>query len=116
MFRIGAKNFFLAFDGGRAAPYHIIEKRRKFVGSLWLGLDSLRWVLKTWGLLWQEAELKGFFWFLRTDYSTLELSCLQNQHGRFVELSEYHGGARNGEAFECRKGSRVKDGIVLLRS
>ena len=104
MFRIGAKNFFLAFDGGRAALYHIIEKRGKFVGSLWLGLDSLRWVLKTWGLLRQETELKGFFWFLRTDYSTLELSCLQNQHGRFVELSEYHGGAQRG-------GIRVPEGF-----
>uniref|UniRef100_A0A2N9EEG8 Uncharacterized protein n=1 Tax=Fagus sylvatica TaxID=28930 RepID=A0A2N9EEG8_FAGSY len=31
-----------------------------------------------------------------TSRSTLELSCLQNQHGRFVELFEYHGGAQRG--------------------
>jgi hypothetical protein len=45
-FRVGAKLFSLAFDGGRTAPYHILEKRGNFVGSLWLGLDSLKWLLK----------------------------------------------------------------------
>uniref|UniRef100_A0A2N9EUT4 Uncharacterized protein n=1 Tax=Fagus sylvatica TaxID=28930 RepID=A0A2N9EUT4_FAGSY len=96
LFRVGAKNFSLAFDGGRAAPYHILEKRRKFVGSLWLGLKSLKWVLTTWNVLRQCMDLKGFFRFLRTDYSTLELSYLQNKNGRFVEISEYHGGAQRG--------------------
>ncbi len=115
MFCVGAKNFFLAFDGGRAAPYHIIEKRGKFVGSLWLGLDSLRWVLKTWGLLRQETELKGFFRFLRTDYIHWNLVVCKIS---MVDLWSCRNimAVRNGEAFECRKGSRVKDGIVLLRS
>lgn len=103
MFRVGAKSFSLAFDGGRAAPYHILEKRKKFVGSLWLGLESLRWVLETWKVLRLCKDLKGFFLFLRTEYSTLELSCLQNNNGRFVELSEYHGGAQRG-------GIRVPEG------
>ncbi len=102
---MGAKSFFLVFDGGRTAPYHIIEKRGKFVGSLWLGLDNLRWVLQTWGLLQQSSELKGFFRFKRTKYSTLEFSCLQNQRGRFVELCEYHGGAQRG-------GIRVLEGYL----
>jgi hypothetical protein len=102
---VGAKSFFLVFDGGRTAPYHIIEKRGKFVGSLWLGLDNLRWVLQTWGLLQQSSELKGFFRFKRTEYSTLEFSCLQNQRGRFVELCEYHGGAQRG-------GIRVPEGYL----
>uniref|UniRef100_A0A2N9F6L3 Uncharacterized protein n=1 Tax=Fagus sylvatica TaxID=28930 RepID=A0A2N9F6L3_FAGSY len=44
----------------------------------------------------QSSELKGFFRFKRTEYSTLEFSCLQNQRGRFVELCEYHGGAQRG--------------------
>jgi hypothetical protein len=48
-------------------------------------------------------ELKGFFCFFRTDYSILELSCLQNKYGRFVELAEYHGGAQRG-------GIRVPEG------
>ena len=41
VFRVGAKNFTLAFDGGRMAPYHIKERRGKFFGSLWLGHDGL---------------------------------------------------------------------------
>ena len=100
-----AKSFFLVFDGGCTAPYHIIEKRGKFVGSLWLGVDNLRWVLQTWGLLQKSLELKGFFQFNRTEYSTLEFSCLQNQRGRFVELCEYHGGAQRG-------GIRVPEGYL----
>uniref|UniRef100_A0A2N9I4J4 Reverse transcriptase domain-containing protein n=1 Tax=Fagus sylvatica TaxID=28930 RepID=A0A2N9I4J4_FAGSY len=104
-FRVGAKLFSLAFDGGRTAPYQVIEKRGKYVGSLWLGLNSLKWILKTWDELRQSLELKGFFRFLRTEYSTLELSCLQNQNGRFVELCEYHGGAQRG-------GLRVPEGYM----
>jgi hypothetical protein len=103
LFCVGAKSFSLAFDGGRAAPYHILKKRKKFVGSLWLGLDSLKWVLKMWTVLRQCMDLKGFFRFLRTDYNTLEFSCLQNKNGRFVELLEYHGGAQRG-------GIRVPEG------
>ena len=95
-FWVGAKLFSLAFDGGRAAPYYIIEKRGRFFGSLWLGLKSLKWLLTTWGVLRQIEDLKGFFRFLRTEYSTLELSCLQNKHGRFVEIFEYHGKAQRG--------------------
>jgi hypothetical protein len=101
---MGAKHFSFDFDGGRTAPYHITEKRGRFVGSLWLGLKSLHWLIDTWGVLRQTAELKGFFRFLRTEYSTLELSCLQNQHGRFVEICEYHGGAQRG-------GIRIPEGF-----
>jgi hypothetical protein len=93
---VGAKFFSLAFEGGRAAPYHITEKRGRYFGSLWLGLQSLKWLLTTWGVLRQTEDLKGFFRFQRTNYSTLELSCLHNKNGRFVEISEYHGGAQRG--------------------
>ena len=95
-FRVGAKQFCFDFDGGRTAPYHITERRGHFVGSLWLGLKSLHLLIETWGLLRQIEDLKGFFRFLRIEYSTLELSCLQNPYGRFVELCEYHGGAQRG--------------------
>jgi hypothetical protein len=103
-FRVGAKLFSFDYDGGRTAPYHIIEKRGRFIGSLWLGLKSLQWLINTWELLRQAEDLKGFFRFLRTEYSTLELSCLQNQKGRFVELCEYHGGAQRG-------GIRIPEGF-----
>ncbi len=53
-------------------------------------------VAKSMGFAKPKCGSRGFFRFLRTDYSNLELSCLQNQHGRFVELSEYHGGAQHG--------------------
>ena len=49
------------------------------------------------------ADLKGFFRFYRTGYSILEVSCLQNHYGRFVEVAEYHGGAQRG-------GLRVPEG------
>ena len=90
---MGAKSFSLFFYGGCTARYHIIEKRGKFIGPLWLGLENLKWLLQTWDLLSQGSELKGLFQFKRTGYSTLEFSCLQNQRGRFVEVCEYHGGA-----------------------
>ena len=61
-----------------------------------MGLKGLQWLITTWGLLRQAKDLKGFFRFLRTEYGTLELSCLQNQYGRFVEICEYHGGAQCG--------------------
>ena len=69
-----------------------------------MGLKSLKWLITTWGLLRQNKDPKGFFCFLTTEYSTLELSCLQNQHGRFVEISEYHGEVQRG-------GIRVLEGF-----
>ena len=42
------------------------------------------------------SSLAGHFQFMRDGYRTLELSCLSNRGGRFVELVEYHGGAQRG--------------------
>jgi hypothetical protein len=91
---VGAKRFTLAFDGGRSAPYHITERRGKFGGSLWLGFEGLQWLLAEWASLRTCPDLKGFFRFYRSGYIIMEFSCLQNQHGHFVELAEYHGGAQ----------------------
>ncbi len=107
LFLVGAKNFLLTFDGGRTAPYHITERRGKFFGSLWLGLAGLQWLLAEWASLRQVADSKGFFRFYRTGYSILEFSCLQNHHGRFVEVAEYHGGL-NVVACEYRKAIGVR--------
>jgi hypothetical protein len=38
----------------------------------------------------------GIFHFKRDGYRTLEFSCLSNRGGRFVELSEFHGGSQRG--------------------
>uniref|UniRef100_A0A2N9HQB8 Uncharacterized protein n=1 Tax=Fagus sylvatica TaxID=28930 RepID=A0A2N9HQB8_FAGSY len=38
IFHLGAKTFFLYFDGGRADPYNIKERRGRFQGSIWMGI------------------------------------------------------------------------------
>jgi hypothetical protein len=87
----------LGFDGGRFDPYHITERRRKFQGSLWLGNRGLKWALEEMGKLKDSPSAQaGSFKFLRDGYRTLELSCLSNHGGRFVELVEYHGGSQRG--------------------
>jgi hypothetical protein len=74
-----------------------MERRGKFQGSLWLGLRGLRWALEEMGKLKDLASSQaGHFQFMRDGYRTLELSCLSNRGGRFVELVEYHGGAQRG--------------------
>jgi hypothetical protein len=98
----------LGFDGGRVDPYHISEKRGRFKGSLWLGLKGLRWALGELGKLNHNSPTHtGTFEFLRDGYRTLELSCLSNRGGRFVELCEYHGGSQRGNLRipEGRKGA-----------
>jgi hypothetical protein len=116
-FRVGVKRFTLAFDGGHSAPYHITERRGKFGGSLWLGFEGLYWLLAEWASLRTCHDLKGFFRFYRFGYSILEFSCLQNQHGRFVELAEYHGGAQRGgirvpEGYRGKGWVRFEQGLV----
>jgi hypothetical protein len=78
-------------------PYHIMERRGRFRGSLWLGMGGLRWlvneILKLRNLA---CTLEGFFEFFRNGYRVLEISCLSNRGGRFLDISEYHSGARRG--------------------
>ena len=76
---------------------HVMERRGKFQGSLWLGLRGLRWALEEMDKLKDlPSSQAGYFQFMRDGYRTLELSCLSNRGGRFVELVEYHGGAQRG--------------------
>ena len=114
IFHVGAKRFALTFDGSCTTPYHIMERRGRFFGSLWLGLDGLKWLLAEWAFLRLSPELKGFFRFFRTGYNILELSCLQNHYGRFVELAEYHeeaqrGGIRVPEGYQGKGWARFQD-------
>uniref|UniRef100_A0A2N9GEV9 TIR domain-containing protein n=1 Tax=Fagus sylvatica TaxID=28930 RepID=A0A2N9GEV9_FAGSY len=83
------KSFARVGKGIKAAIFYVGAKRftLNFDGGQWATMRS-------------SSELKGFF---RTGYSILELSCLQNKYGRFVELAEYHGGAQRG-------GIRVSEG------
>ncbi len=57
-FRIDAKVFLLGFDGGRAEPYNIMERRGRLRGSLWVGLCGLQWLLNH----------EGFSRFFRDGY------------------------------------------------
>ena len=83
----------LGFDGGRADPYHIMESKGPFQGSIWLGNKGLHWTIGELRKL-KHVSRSGIFQFRRDGYRTLEFSCLSNRGGRFVELSEYHGGAQ----------------------
>jgi hypothetical protein len=97
IFIIDSKTFTLGFDGGRADPYHIMERRGRFRGSLWLGLGGLRWLVNViFKLRNSTCTLEGFFEFFRDRYRVLELSCLSNRGGRFLDISEYHSGAQRG--------------------
>lgn len=78
-------------------PYHIMERRGRLCGSMWLGLGGLRWLvnvilkLRNWN-----GTLAGFFEFLRDGYRVIEISCLSDYGGRFLDVSEYHSGAHRG--------------------
>jgi hypothetical protein len=97
IFIIDSKTFTLGFDGGRTDPYHIMERRGRFRGSLWLGLGGLRWLVNVLLKLRNSAcTLDGFFEFFRDGYRVVKLSCLSNSGGRFLDISEYHSGARRG--------------------
>jgi hypothetical protein len=92
-FCIGSK----AFDGGRMDPYNIMEQKGHFQGSLWVGLSGLRWLLDVFAKLRNSNQtIEGFFEFHRDGYRMLEFSCHANQGGKFVEVSEYHGGNQRG--------------------
>jgi hypothetical protein len=105
VFRLGAKTFTLLFDGGRVAPYLIKERRGRFQGSLWLNLSGLKWLLGVIEQVRLKDDKKGFFQFLRSNYNILEVSCLTNKGGRFLEVADYHGGAQRG-SLRIPEGSR----------
>lgn len=87
----------MVFGGGRNDPYHIIERRGNFRGSIWVSMKGLRWLIGVWDKLCRLPEhSKGYFQSFRDSYWTLELSCMKNKGGRFVELSDYHSGSQQG--------------------
>jgi hypothetical protein len=96
-FSIDSKAFTLVFDGGRTDPYNIKERRGRFRGSLWVGLEGLRWLLDVFSKIRSQSQnLEGFFMFHRDGYRIMEFSCLANRGGRFVEITEYHSGTHRG--------------------
>ena len=78
-------------------PYHIMECRGRFGGSLWIGIGGLRWILRVFAKVRTTmSPLEGFFEFFRDGYRVIEFSCLSNRSGRFMEVTEYHSGAHRG--------------------
>ncbi len=113
MFCIDSKAFILVFDGGRVDPYNIKERRGQFRGSLWVGLEGLRWLLEVFCKLRNPKQnLEGFFEFHRDGYRILEFSCLANHGGRFVEVMEYHSGNHRG-SIRIPKGRRGVGWLVF---
>lgn len=91
------KTFSFGFEGGRVDSYHIKEHRGHFCGSLWFGYRGLKWLLDELEVICNSpTTLEGFFRFYRDGYRTLELSCLRNRGGRYLELCDYHSGAQQG--------------------
>ena len=74
-----------------------MESKGPFQGSIWLGIKGLQWTLGELRKLKHVAQARSdIFHFKRDQYRTLKFSCLSNRGGRFVELSEYHGGTQRG--------------------
>ena len=97
VFCIDSKAFRLTFDGGKEYPYNITECQGRYRGSLWVGLRGLRWILEVFVKLRNPSQtIEGFFEFHRDGYRVLEVSCLVNRGGRYVEVSEYHSGIQRG--------------------
>ena len=72
-----------------------MESKGPFQGSIWLGNKGLHWTIGELRKL-KQVSRSGIFQFRRDGYRTLEFSCLSNRGGRFVELSEFHGGKQRG--------------------
>nr|POE91495.1 hypothetical protein CFP56_14605 [Quercus suber] len=96
-FRIDTKAFFLAFDGGHKDSYSITERRGRYHGSIQVGRSGLDWIiaclieLRSW-----DFSKQHFFKRFHEYYKILECSSRLNKGGCFVEISEYHNGARRG--------------------
>lgn len=64
VFSIDSKSFTLGFFGGRVDPYHVMERRGRFRGSLWVGLGGLHWMLDVMVKLCTPTQkLEGFLEF-----------------------------------------------------
>ena len=86
--------FYLAFDGGRVDSYSINERRGKFHGSVRVGWSGLEWIIACLAELcrWDFSKQHSFK-SLCGNSKNLEITS-KGGGGLFVEISEYHNGAR----------------------
>ena len=96
-FRIDSKAFSLVFDGGRIDFYAIHEHRGQFHGSIREGRLGLDLIIASFADLYHwNFRKKHFFKRLHENSKLLEITSRSNKGGVFVEISEYHNGARRG--------------------
>ena len=93
--------------------YSITEKRGRHHGSIWVGRSGLDWTIACLVELcrWDFSK-KHFFKRFHEQYKILEFSSRSNRSGLFVEISEYHNGARRG--YLCVPEGRNKGGWAFL--
>ena len=77
--------------------YSITEKRGRYQGSIRVGRSGLEWIIACLVELgrWDFSK-NHFFKRFHENYKILECSSRMNKGGFFVEISEYHNGARRG--------------------
>nr|POE97245.1 hypothetical protein CFP56_60347 [Quercus suber] len=77
--------------------YSIIEKGGRHQGSILVGRSGLDWTIACLVELCQwDFSKKHFFKWFHEQYKILEFSSRSNKSGLFLEISEYHNGARRG--------------------
>uniref|UniRef100_A0A2N9IB59 Uncharacterized protein n=1 Tax=Fagus sylvatica TaxID=28930 RepID=A0A2N9IB59_FAGSY len=95
---IDNKFFQFSLGGGRFHPFCITERKFKTnLGKIWLGLKDMGWL----GTTIEKAASndtvgKDFFRHHRDGYKAIHVIRRSNQHGHYLEVSEFHSGARKG--------------------
>jgi hypothetical protein len=89
------KSFKLSLVGGRAYPLCITERKfNKTLGTLWLRNKDMKWLSDSIDKAVQSHTHGDFFKHRRDGYKALHVIRRSNQHGNFLEVSEFHSGSR----------------------
>ncbi|GMY33008.1 putative invertase inhibitor, partial [Fagus crenata] len=94
---IDNKFFHFTLGWGRAYPYCITERKLKTtLGKIWLGLHDMVWLGNTIDMA-AKVDMGGeFFRNHRDGYKAIHVLRRSNQHGLYLEVSEFHSGCRKG--------------------
>uniref|UniRef100_A0A2N9EUU7 Reverse transcriptase domain-containing protein n=1 Tax=Fagus sylvatica TaxID=28930 RepID=A0A2N9EUU7_FAGSY len=95
---IDNKFFQFSLGGGRIHPFCITERKFKTtLGKIWLGLKDMGWLGNTMEMAASNDTVgKDFFRHHRDGYKAIHVIRRSNQHGQYLEVSEFHSGARKG--------------------
>jgi hypothetical protein len=94
---IDNKFFQFSLGGGRAYPYSITERKFKTtLGKIWLSLHDMVWLGNTIDKA-AKVDMGGeFFRNHRDGYKAIHVLRRSNQHGLYLEVSEFHSGSQKG--------------------